>query len=109
MSKWFAANKLALSVDETNIIKFIMKNSPQHTLNIGYKEKYVESVNTRFLGLQTNKYLNWKNHIDQLVLKLHGVCYAVKSISHISNTDTLKSIFFCLFSLCNEIWNNLSG
>jgi hypothetical protein len=33
MSKWFAANRLALNVDKTNIIKFIANNSPQHTLN----------------------------------------------------------------------------
>jgi hypothetical protein len=29
MSKWFTANKLALNLDKTNIIKFITNNSPQ--------------------------------------------------------------------------------
>jgi hypothetical protein len=39
MRKWFSVNKLAVNFDKTNIIKFITKNSPQHTLSIGYQEK----------------------------------------------------------------------
>jgi hypothetical protein len=78
MSKWFAANKLALNLDKTNIVKFITKNSPQYPLGIGYNDKCVEeSINTKFLGLQIYNHLNWKNHIDQLVPKFSGPCYAV--------------------------------
>jgi hypothetical protein len=59
ISKWFSAKKLVLNLHKTNIIKFIMKNLPQHTLHIGYKEKYVEeSINTTFLGLQTDRHIN---------------------------------------------------
>jgi hypothetical protein len=34
MSKWFAANKLALNLDKTNIITFITKHSPQYPSDI---------------------------------------------------------------------------
>jgi hypothetical protein len=34
MSKWFAANKLALNLDKTNIIKFITINVPQCPVSI---------------------------------------------------------------------------
>jgi hypothetical protein len=35
-----------------NTIKFMINNSPQHPLSIGYCEKYIkESVNTKFLVL----------------------------------------------------------
>jgi hypothetical protein len=65
---------------------------------IGYDEKYVEeSVNTKFLDLQIGNLKNWKNHIDQMVPKLSRACYAVRSIFHISNTDTLKPICFAYF------------
>jgi hypothetical protein len=95
MSKWFTANKLALNLDKTNIIKFITNNSPQYPLSIGYNDTCIEeSANTKFLGLQIDNHLNWKNHIDQLVPKLSGACYTVRSMLHISNTDTLKSIYF---------------
>jgi hypothetical protein len=41
-SKWFAANRLALNLDETNIIKFTANNSPQHALNTSYNGKCIE-------------------------------------------------------------------
>jgi hypothetical protein len=44
MSRQFFANKLALNLDKTSIIKFIMKNSPQHILSVGYKEKICKRV-----------------------------------------------------------------
>jgi hypothetical protein len=79
MSKWFAANELALNLDKTNIIKFTTVNLPQCPLSIGYNDKYIEeSVQTKFLGLQIDNHLNWANHIAQLIPKLSGACYAVR-------------------------------
>jgi hypothetical protein len=43
MSKWFTANKLALNLDKTNIIKFIKNNSPQYALSIGFMESIYKS------------------------------------------------------------------
>jgi hypothetical protein len=65
MGKWFDANNLTLNLDKTNRIKFITYNSPQFPISIGYEEKYIEeSVNTKFLGLQIDSHLNWKNPIS---------------------------------------------
>jgi hypothetical protein len=50
MSKWFAASKLVLNLDKTNIIKFITNECAFSTV---YKEEYIkETVNTKFPGLQ---------------------------------------------------------
>jgi hypothetical protein len=54
-----------------------MNNSPHSTIHIGYKEKCVEEmVNTKLLGLQIDKCLKWKNHIElvipQLVMRIGG-------------------------------------
>jgi hypothetical protein len=98
MSKWFSADKLPLNLDKTNII-FITKNV-QYPLNFGYNEKYLyieEAVKTKFLLLQIGNHLKWKNHIDWLVPKLSRACYAVRSMLHVSNTDTLKIIHFAYF------------
>jgi hypothetical protein len=98
MSKLFSANKLALKLDKSDIVKFTTKSSPQRTLSTGYKEKYIEeTANTNFLGLQIDNNLNWKNHIDQLVPTLSGACCAVRFMSHISSFETLKSIYFAYF------------
>jgi hypothetical protein len=60
-SKWFAANKLALNLDKTNIIKFTTINVTHCPLSIGYKDKYIEEIaQTKFLGLQIDSHLNWK-------------------------------------------------
>ena len=32
-----------------------------------------------------------------MITKLSGACYAVRSMVHISNTDTLKSIYYAFF------------
>jgi hypothetical protein len=70
MSKWFICNKLVLNLDKTNIIKF-MTNHYNYDLKIGYDEKCIkESKNTKFLGLQTHKYINWKNHIHLMISKV---------------------------------------
>jgi hypothetical protein len=55
--------------------------------SIGYKGKCLEeSVNTKFLGLQIDNYLNWTNHIDKFISKLSGARYAVRSMCHIIET-----------------------
>jgi hypothetical protein len=113
MSKWCAVNKLALNLGKTNIIKFPTINVLQCPLSIGYNDKYIEeSAQTKFLGLQIDNNLNWKTHIHQLIPKLSGACYAVRSLLHISNTDTVRSIYFVyLHSLMKYgiiFWGNSS-
>jgi hypothetical protein len=79
VSKWFESNKLVLNLDKTNIIKFITNKSPQYDLKIGYGKKYIEeSINTKFLGLQIDKHLNWKNYIDLMIPKLSIACYTIR-------------------------------
>jgi hypothetical protein len=79
MIEWFSANKLVLNLEKTNIMKFVMNNSPHCALNIVYKNKYIkETVNSRFLGLHLDNHLNWKDHIDQMIPKLSGAYYAVR-------------------------------
>ena len=68
MIKRFAANNLVLNLDKTNIMKFITKNSSHSTLNIGYKETYVEGkVNTKYLGLKIDNHINWEAQIEQII------------------------------------------
>ena len=87
--------KLVLNVGKSNMMKFITNNSSHSTLHIGNKENYIgERVNTKFLGLQIDNRLNWKNHIEQMISKLNGACHAVRLMIHISNMNTLKSIYY---------------
>jgi hypothetical protein len=83
-------------------------------LSIGYNGKHIEeSANTKSLGLQNDNHLNWKNHIDHIVPKLSGACYAVRSVFHIVSIDTLKSIYFAYFHSVMKygiiFWSNSSS
>jgi hypothetical protein len=95
MIKWFAHDNLILNLNKMNIMKFIAKNSSHSTLHIGYKEKYTEEIeNTKFLGLQTDNQIDYKNHIEQMIPKLSAACYAIRSMVHVGNINKLKSIYF---------------
>jgi hypothetical protein len=97
-SQKMAFFKLTLNLDINSIIKFITYNSAQFLISFAYEDKYIEeSVHTEFLGLQIDSHLNWKTHVDQLVPKLSGACYAVRSLSHFSNINILKLIYFAYF------------
>jgi len=98
MIKWFAANSLVLNLDTTNIMKFIIKDSSQSTLHFGYKKMYIEeTVNTKFLGLQIDNHINLKKHFEQIISQFSRVCYAIRSVVHTNNMNTLKSIYHAYF------------
>jgi hypothetical protein len=49
------------------------------------------------LGLQIDNHLNRKNRIEVMILKLSAACYAIRSLVHISNINTLKSVYYAYF------------
>jgi hypothetical protein len=80
MNKWFATN-LVLNLDKTNIMKFIAQNSSHTTVHIACKEQCIEeTVDTKFLCLQIDNHIHWKNHIEEMIPKLRGACHAVRSL-----------------------------
>ena len=109
MIKWFAASKLVLNLDKTNIMKVITKNSSHSTLHIAYKEDNTERmVNTKPLGLQIDNHINWKNRIEQIVPKPIAASYAVRSKIHINDTNT-KINLLCILSFYCKKRNNFLG
>jgi len=50
-----------------------------------------------FLGLQLDNHLNWKNHIEQMILKFSAECHAVRSVVRISDVTGLKLTYFIYF------------
>ena len=51
-------------------------------------------MNTKFLGLQIDNHVNWKSHIEEMIPKLRGTCYAARSMVLIRNINILKSIYY---------------
>jgi len=53
--------------------------------------------NTRFLGLDIDISLSWKDHVDQLMLELGTECYAIRYVKQFMFHDTLSVIYFSYF------------
>jgi len=80
-------------------MKFVTINQPYCALAISYKDKCVEeAVNLKFLGIQIDNHLTWRNHTDQIIPKLSIACCMVRQMYHICNNDTLRSIYFAYFN-----------
>ena len=78
MINWFAAIKLFLNLNETNIMKFITNSSPHSVLCISYEGKCIkEMVIIRSLSVQIDNYLNWKNCIEQMIPRWSVLCSCV--------------------------------
>ena len=63
MSAWFLVN--GLKIEKTNIVKFSSNNLQNNLFQITYQNKTMkEATNITFLGLELDKYMTWKNHIQ---------------------------------------------
>jgi hypothetical protein len=81
--RWFADNKLVLNQDKTNIMRFITSVTPHSALRIGCKEKCIEETeNIKFLHLQIDNHLNWKNHVEQMIPKWSMLYTYIDSTYH---------------------------
>jgi hypothetical protein len=50
-------------------------NQPYCALTISHKNKCIEvAVNLKFLGVQIDNHLKWKNHTDQIIPKCSMLC-----------------------------------
>ena len=98
MCEWFEANKLSLNLEKSNVIKFQSYKSADNKLCISNNGRFLEqTVNTKFLDLQIDKYLNWKEHIEYITPKLASALYAIRSMSTYVCTGTLKLIYHAYF------------
>jgi hypothetical protein len=98
MTGWFSANGLTLNMGKTSIIKFTSSNRQIGTFQITYQNLLLSGVNnTKFLGLQLDKHINWKNHIHETLPKLSSACYLIRRMYPYFNKNTLKIIYFAYF------------
>jgi hypothetical protein len=94
-----------MSVDfQRTILHYIPEDSTLHK----YGCEYLKS-DPRNLCLQIDNHLNWRNHVDKLVPQLSGSYYAVRSLLHVSNTDTqIYFAYFCSLMKYGIIWGDNS-
>jgi hypothetical protein len=95
MSKWFTANGLSLNFDKTKVMKFDLNYVQNGSFQFFNKDKVIkEVINTKLLGLETDKNMYWKNHTVHILTKLSTACCAIrymyKGVSKSSRTVLVK-------------------
>ena len=110
---WFKCNKLSLNIKKTNYIVFTTAQSQINTENFILKinKQEIERVrSTKFLGVMIDDQLNFKCHIDYLMLKLSkylGLFYKIRHYLPKSAMIVLyKTLFEPHLDYCNVIWCN---
>jgi hypothetical protein len=112
---WFQANLLSLNLSKTHYIKFSTKNvadqAPFINTDNGIKG-ITSSCFTKFLGINITNTLSWKEHIDQLLLKLNAACYAIRTLQPYVTHETLQMVYHAYFHSIMQFgiifWGNSS-
>ena len=98
MTEWFSVNGLILNTDKTNIMKFSPSNRQNNSFQFTHHTKLlVAANNTKFLGLELDKHVNWKNHVRKILARLSGACYLIRRLYTSCNINTLRMIYFAYF------------
>jgi len=98
INNWFRCNLLSLNFDKTYFLQFRPKNSYEIDIKISCHNKLIKKTkNTKFLALDIDSCLSWKNHNDQIMFKLSRTCYAIRYVEHFMSQDILRTIYFSYF------------
>jgi hypothetical protein len=88
----FRGNSLSLYFDKIYFLQFRTKNSHEINIKIRCDNKQIKNMkNIRFLGLDIDSSLPWKDHIDQMMFKIGSACYAIMYVKHFMSQDTLRT------------------
>jgi hypothetical protein len=88
-------NLLSLNYNKTQYAHFRTDNSLIPQVDISYKNIYiVNDTIPRFLGITIDSSLSWKNHIDELTVKLSKACYAVRSLRPFMSHESLMIYYY---------------
>jgi len=93
MTEWFSVNGLSMNMNKTNIMKFLPSNRQNNNFQFMHHSKLlVAANNTKFLGLELDKHVNWKSHIKKILPKLSAACYVIQRLYSSCDINTLKMI-----------------
>ena len=72
MTEWMKSNSLVLSILKTNFVLFLSKKlKPYKSLHLKIDGVNIQEVSTvKCLGVTFDSNLTWKNHVNELFLKL---------------------------------------
>ena len=100
LTNWLKANKISLNSSKTELILF---KSPNKKINYELKiklngTKIFPKSEVKYLGIIFDPHLNWSSQVDSLAVKLARAAGMLAKVRHYVSTETLRSIYFAIFS-----------
>ena len=107
--KWYKNNRLKINVDKTKVM--LLKSSSSDKLNIFIENHQIEQVKSiRYLGVEVDENLSWKQHIDKLCkslsFKIHFLGLLRKYLDARLLNILYKTIIQSCTDYCCSVWGN---
>ena len=111
---WLKANKLNLNITKT---KYMIIASRHRIRCLGHQLR-IEVCNQplkrekvyKYLGLEIDESIIWKDHINKISKKISGGIGALKRVRHLVPSETLLIMYNSLalpyFDYCSAVWGN---
>ena len=101
VAEWMKSNRLALSILKTNFVLFHFKRlKPYKSLNLKIDGVNIQEVSTvKYLGVTFDSNLTWKNHVNELCLKLSKTVGIFSKLRYYVNVDILIMLYCSLIYL----------
>ena len=110
VTDWLNANKIFLNVQKTELVIFkYQRKKLDSEVNIKLnRERLYPSDSVKYLGIRTDKSLNWKHHFSDFVITLNVANALLFKIRNFVNVNRLKTIYCAIFdshiNYANVIW-----
>ena len=117
VAEWLKGNKLSLNVAKTKAMvistkqkeRNLTRNKEELTLKI--QEEPIDNVLiTKYLGIQVDRNLDWKDHIKALSSKISRAIGLLRHAKVFLPQDTLKTLYTGIvephFRFCCSVWGN---
>ena len=103
IQNWLHSNKLTLNVKNTKyaIIDSRYKlNNLNHDFIVSVDNREIERVTSyKYLGVEIDETLSWRNHTDSLCKKVSAGIGAIKRVRHLVPSQSLHQMYDALWSL----------
>ena len=96
LPNWLKTNKIYLNVTKTELVLF---TSSKKQLDCDLKiklngKRLYETDSVRYLGIQIDKRLTWKQQINHGALKLDKANAMLSKLRHVLDIKTLRSVYY---------------
>ena len=99
LSNQLNANKITLNVTKTKLAIF---KPNRKKLDFEFKIKFngknlFQTNSVKHLGIKIEKQLSWRDHINEVAIKLNKANAMLYKVSEFVSTNTLRSIYYAIF------------